>query len=98
MLLLTIPSLPEGLVVKEAFPMVLVNQAIRVSDKGIIRGLLERNRNEYAEALEFLTSQAPQEANAIIGIQISTSTQQFSNGTFLYLTAIGTPIVYVKAT
>lgn len=97
MLLLTTQSLPEGLVIKETFTMVLVNKAIEVSNKGIIRGLLERSRNEYQEALDFLATQAPQEANAIIGIQISTTTQQFPNGTFLYLTAIGTPIVYVKA-
>lgn len=97
MLLLTTPSLPEGFVVKEAFTMVLVTMAIEVSNKGIIRGLLERNRNEYQEALDFLVRQAPQEANAIIGIQVSTSTQQFSNGTFLYLTAVGTPVVYAEA-
>jgi len=94
MLLLTTSSLPDGLVVKEAFTMVLINKAIEVSNKGVLRGLLEKDRNEYQEALDFLASQAPQDANAIIGIQISTSTQQFSNGTFLYLTAVGTPIIY----
>ena len=97
MLLLTTSSLPEGFVVKEVFTMVLVNKTIEVSSKGVLRGLFERNRNEYQEALDFLASQAPNEANAIIGIQVSTSTQQFSNGTFLYLTAVGTPVVYSEA-
>jgi uncharacterized protein YbjQ (UPF0145 family) len=96
MLLLTTSSLPEGFVIKEAFTMVLINKAIEVSNKGIIRSLLEKNQNEYQEALDFLASQAPKEANAIIGIQISTSTHQFSNGTFLYLTAVGTPVIYGK--
>ena len=96
MLLLTTSSLPEGFIFKEAFSMILINKTIEVSNKGIIRGLMEKSRNEYQEALDFLVSQAPEEANAIIGIQISTSTQQFSNGTFLYLTAIGTPVVYEK--
>jgi hypothetical protein len=45
----------------------------------------------------FLANQAPEGANAIIGIQISTSSQQFTNGTFLYLTAVGTPIIYEKS-
>jgi uncharacterized protein YbjQ (UPF0145 family) len=94
MLLLTTQTLPEGLIVKEAFSLVLINQAIEVSSKGFIRGLLEKKRNEYQEALDYLASQAPKEANAIIGIQVSTSTQQFSNGTFLYLTAVGTPVTY----
>jgi regulator of nucleoside diphosphate kinase len=97
MLLLTTPTLPQGLIVKEAFSLVLINQAIEVSNKGIIRGLLQRKRNEYQEALDFLEAQAPKEANAIIGIQISTSTQQFSNVTFLYLTAVGTPVIYSEA-
>ena len=69
---------------------------IRVSAKGLIRGILERNRNEYQEAIDALTSRAPREANAIIGLQVSTSTQQFSDGTFLYLCLCGTPITYVK--
>ena len=94
MLLLTTPTLPEGLVVKQAFTMVLINKQIEVSSKGVIRGLIEKKRNEYQEAVDFLAAQAPTGANAIIGIQISTSTQQFTNGTFLYLTAVGTPIYY----
>jgi regulator of nucleoside diphosphate kinase len=79
---------------RQAFSMVLVNKMIEISSKGLIRGVLEKNRNEYNEALDFFISQAPREANAIVGVQISTSTQQFSDGTFLYLTIAGTPIFY----
>ena len=94
MLLLTTQTLPEGMIVKEAFSMILANKAIEISNKGLIRGLLERNRNEYNEALDFFIGLAPQEANAIIGMQVSSSTQHFSNGTFLYLTMVGTPVIY----
>lgn len=94
MLLLTTPTLPDGCIVKEAFNLVLINHQIEVSTKGLIRGLLEKKRNEYQDALDLLASQAPKEANAIISVQISTSTQQFSNGTFLYLTVVGTPVFY----
>lgn len=97
MLLLTTPTLPEGLVLKEAFSLVLANYAIEVSTKGLLRGLFEKKRNEYEDAFALLASQAPKEANAIIGIQISTSTQQFANGTFLYLTLVGTPVIYGEA-
>jgi uncharacterized protein YbjQ (UPF0145 family) len=92
MLLLTTHILPEGYVIKEIFSLLLMNKTIEISNKGMVRGLLERDRNEYNEALELLESQAPEGANAIIGIQIATTTQQFSDGTFLFLTMVGTPI------
>jgi regulator of nucleoside diphosphate kinase len=97
MLLITTDTLPKGVVMKEAFSMILTNKTIELSKKGLIRGVLERNRNEYDEALEFFVAQAPREANAIVGIQVSTSTQQFSNGVFLYMTMVGTPIIYENA-
>lgn len=96
MLLLTTPTLPEGYVIEEVFSMLLANKTIEISNKGMVRGLLERGRNEYNEALELLENQAPEGANAIIGIQISTTTQQFSDGTFMYLTMVGTPIACKK--
>lgn len=96
MLLLTTQTLPEGCVVKQAYSMILVNKAIEISNKGLVRGVLERNRNEYDEAIDLFVSFAPSEANAIIGVQISTSTQHFSNGIYLYLTMVGTPIVYAE--
>jgi uncharacterized protein YbjQ (UPF0145 family) len=97
MLLLTTPTLPEGCVVTQAFTMILANKMIEISSKGLIRGVLEKNRNEYNEAIAFFMGLAPKEANAIIGVQISSSTQQFSNGVFLYLTMVGTPVVYTEA-
>ena len=94
LLLLTTQTLPQGFVVKEAYTMILANKTIEISNKGIVRGHLERNRNEYDEAIEFFKSLAPREANAIIGVQVSTSAQNFSNGTFLYMTIVGTPVLY----
>ena len=97
MLLLTTHILPAGYVIKQAFSLILMNKTIEISNKGMVRGLLERDRNEYNEALELLASRAPEGANAIIGIQIATTTQQFSDGTYLYLTIAGTPVVCEKA-
>ncbi|QEQ96277.1 hypothetical protein [Neptunomonas concharum] len=89
--LFTTENLPEGLIVKEVFGMIQVTGTVEVSNKGVIRGLLERKRNEYQEVIDSFVNSAPSEANAILGVQISTSSQQFSNGTFLYITYIGTP-------
>jgi|GEM_PF-1172904 len=96
MLLLTTHLLPKGYVIKEMYSMLLMNKTIQISEKGMVRGLLERDRNEYNEALEFLEKQAPEGANAIIGIQISTATQQFADGNYLYLTIAGTPVLCEK--
>jgi uncharacterized protein YbjQ (UPF0145 family) len=91
--LFTTENLPAGLLVKEVFGMIQVTGTVEVSNKGMIRGLLERKRNEYQEVIDSFVNSAPSEANAILGVQISTSSQQFSNGTFLYITYIGTPAV-----
>lgn len=92
-LLLTTDNLPEGITVKEIFGLIQVTGTVEVSNKGVIRGLLERKRNEYQEVIDAFIRSAPSEANAVIGVQISTTVQNYSNGTFLYVTYIGTPAV-----
>ncbi|MFY8325435.1 hypothetical protein [Pseudoalteromonas sp. ZZD1] len=91
--LFTTENLPDGLIVKETFGMIQVTGTVEVSNKGIIRGMLQRNKNEYQEVIDSFVDSAPYEANAILGVQIATSSQQFSNGTFLYVTYIGTPAI-----
>ncbi len=91
--LFTTENLPDGVIVKEVFGMVQVTGTVEVSKKGAIRGFLDRNKNEYQEIIDSFVSSAPSEANAILGVQISTSSQSFNNGTFLYITYIGTPAV-----
>jgi uncharacterized protein YbjQ (UPF0145 family) len=96
MLILTTSALPEGCTIKEMYSMILINRAIEVSDKGLIRNLLERERNEYQEAIDSLVALAPKEANAIVSLQVSTAVQQFSDGVYLYLTLAGTPVIYIN--
>lgn len=91
--LFTTDNLPEGIVVKEVFGMIQITGTVEVSNKGMIRGLFERKRNEYQEVIDAFVDTAPTEANAILGVQISTSSQSFNNGTFLYVTYIGTPAI-----
>lgn len=92
MILLTTTQLPEGKVIKTAYSLIYAQRAIKISTKGIFEAIATRGKNEYDEALSHFSSLAPNEANAIVGVQISTSTQQFSDGTFLYLSIVGTPV------
>lgn len=94
MLLLSTEVLPSNCEIKEMYSMVQITRAIEVSKKGLLRNIFEKNANEYQEAINQLSESAPSDANAIIGIKATSSMQQFSNGTFLYLTYIGTPITY----
>ena|SRR5690554_1510121 len=94
MLLLSTETLPENCEITEMYSMVQVTRAVEVSKKGLMRGFMERDRNEYQEAIDQLAAAAPSDANAVIGIKVSSSAQNFSNGTYLYLTYIGTPITY----
>ena len=94
MLLLSTETLLANCEIIEMYSMIQITRSIEVSNKGLIRGFLERNKNEYQEALDQLAECAPSGANAIIGIKATSSTQQFSNGTYMYLTYIGTPITY----
>lgn len=96
MLLLTTEVLPESCKIIEMYTMVQITKPVEISYKGILRRLLEKDKNEDKEALDLLVSLVPSEANAIIGIRATSSTQQFSDRTFLYLTYIGTPITYTS--
>ncbi len=94
MLLLSTETLPANCEIKVMYSMVQFTRAIEVSKKRVIRSFLDRNKNEYQEALDQLATCAPSDANAIIGIKATSSTQQFSDGTYMFLTYIGTPITY----
>lgn len=90
MLIVTTDTLPPGIELRECYGMILVNYPVEISNKGLVRGLLERNRNEYDEALMMLQKAAPSGANVLYGVNVSTSVGQFNNGAFLYLTMTAT--------
>ena len=94
MLLLSTDHIPVSHEIETVYDMVEVTYRIQISSKGLIQGLLEKKRNEHEEAMQFLVKAAPKEANAIIGIKVSSATQAFNDGTFLYLTYIGTPVAF----
>ena len=92
MMMFTTHILPEGVRLLNMYSRIQITKLIEISNKGLIRSLMEKPSNEYQEAIDALAAAAPKEANAIIGVQVATSTHTFSNGTFLYLTYIGTPV------
>jgi uncharacterized protein YbjQ (UPF0145 family) len=96
-LLLTTDHIPGEREITMAYSMIEITYRIQISQKGVIKAFLERNRNEHQEALELLAKQAPADANAIVGIKVSSATQNFGSEAFLYLTYIGTPVIYAEA-
>lgn len=93
MTITTTETLPEHLKIKSMFSMIEITHKIQISQKGWIKGFLERKRDEHQEALDKLIENAPAEANAIISVKHSTTTHTFPQGTFLFITYIGTPVV-----
>ncbi|CQR45722.1 hypothetical protein [Thiomonas arsenitoxydans] len=72
--------------------MIQIVRQIKISHIGLLERLTSSGTDPYQEARDALAGSAPEGANAIIGVQLSTSTQHFNNGTFLYLFYIGTPV------
>lgn len=86
-------KMPLGIEVKEMFPMIQFTGAVEISKKSLMRSIFEKNKNEYQIIMDNLIAYAPHEANAIIGVQVSTAAQSFNNVTNLYVTYIGTPAI-----
>ena len=93
MTVVTMDNLPNNYKIETIFPMIQSTSQIQISKKGIFQAIFERNKNEYQEAHDQFVKYAPSEANAIIGVKVSTATQQFKDKTLLYITYIGTPII-----
>ncbi|AXF75836.1 hypothetical protein AV903_06705 [Erwinia tracheiphila] len=67
-----------------------ITYPIEISDKGLIRGFMERKRNEHQETYDAFVNSAGRQGNVIYGVKVSTSVGQFKNGSFLYITYYGT--------
>lgn len=94
MLILSTDVLPEGYTVETLYGLVEITQPIELSQKSFLRRVTEQETNGHETALAELTKAALQasggKANIIFGVKVSTAISTFSNGTFLYMTYIGT--------
>ena len=87
---------PPSMAVAEMYSMIQFTGTIELSDRGVVVGMFERKRTEYQDIIDNFAASAPSDANAIMGVQVSTATQSFDNVTYLYMTYIGTPVMLVQ--
>lgn len=86
-------ELPKNMEVKRIFSMVLSHTIIKVNDKNILKGLFSKSKSETDVAIQEFAAQAPSEANAIVGITMSTAPVAFDNNNYVCITLAGTPAV-----
>ncbi|WP_410499698.1 hypothetical protein [Chitinibacter sp. S2-10] len=99
MLMVTTDNLPEGCVIQTMYPLVWAYQSVQISEKSILQsvvGAFGKKEPGVQGAFDALASLVPPEANAIVGVKVTTSSQAFGNGTFLYVTVTGTPVTYER--
>ena len=87
--LLTTDSAPDGWKIERILTMIQLTTRIKVTDSGL-------RSEECQEALDMLADSAPDEANAVIGIRVTSSTLTIEDTVYLYLTYIGTPAIIVE--
>lgn len=95
-LILTSDKLPQDMAIAEIYSMIQFTGTVEISERGVIVGLFERKRTEYQDIIDHFSACAPPDANAIMGVQVSTSTQAFGDVSYLYITYIGTPVLLVS--
>ena len=99
MMLLTTENLPvENIQIDEVFSMIQTTYSWKISKKGFIESIMDKKTNEYQTAIDNFMASAPRQANAIIGVKVSTCTLSANNGAFMYLTHIGTPVTISRKT
>ena len=96
--IVTTDEIPMPNVIEKFWGMVEYTAPIKISKKKSVlsRTIFDKKEkeNDHQTVYEGFLNCIPQEANGIIGIKVSTSIQEFTNGTFLYITYIGTPVKY----
>ena len=90
----TTDQIPMPHIIENYWGIIEFTAQIEISKKGLIREIIDRNKNEHQIAYDMFLESMPKEANGVIGVKVSTSAQQFNDGTFLYITYIGTPVKY----
>ncbi|MBS0895415.1 hypothetical protein JK211_15575 [Tatumella sp. JGM130] len=89
-MIISTDTLPEEFKLIELHGFVQYTHRIEISNKGFIRNITERKRNENQEALDGFTNSAGADGNIIYGVKITTATGQFKDATYLYMTYCGT--------
>ncbi|MGF7409117.1 hypothetical protein [Providencia alcalifaciens] len=89
-MVLSTSVLPDDFKLIEIHGFIEYTHKVEISDKGLIRNITERNRNEHQEAYDNFIRVAGPQGNTIFDVKISTAVAQSKTGTFLYKTYYGT--------
>ena len=95
MKIVTTETVP-GYEIKDVVDTIYLTSTVEVSNKGLIRSFLERDRNETQEIMNQFVQSVPNGVNAIVGFRINTTSQAFSNKVLMYYTLYGTAVVIEK--
>jgi hypothetical protein len=90
MLVISTDTMPPGVELVESLGLMEVTAPIQISAKKLAQALFQKNRNEHQDVFDQFVNSAPDGANIIYGVKVSTATAVFNEGTFLFLTYIGT--------
>jgi uncharacterized protein YbjQ (UPF0145 family) len=92
MLTMTIETPPKGKVIAEVFSMLEIGYTVRLTPKGWFEKTFDSEVKNRGEALADFISNAPDRANAIMGMRLTLATQSFSDGNLMYIIYSGTPV------
>lgn len=87
--LLTVESAPAGYEVRELFTLIQFTKRLRVTEAGA-------SAAECQEALDVLSAAAPEHANAVLGVRLTSTAVVVGGEVYLYLTYLGTPARIVE--
>lgn len=87
--LLTVEAAPAGYEVREVFTLIQFTKRLKVTETGA-------SAAECQEALDVLSAAAPDRANAVIGVQLTSTAVVVGGEVYLYLTYLGTPALIVE--
>lgn len=83
--LLTIEGAPVGHQVDRVFTLIQITKQVKMEAR--------KSALQMQDALDELGNAAPTEANAVIGIRVSSAAVEIEGVPYLYFTYIGTPAV-----
>jgi hypothetical protein len=95
--ILTGNVLPSNVSIQEAFSAVIATVMVKQSSTSVMDSLTAKFTGHrdatYEDLFDALATRCPREATVMLGLQITSAVHQFSNGAFLVLTGVATPVL-----
>ncbi|CAG9169675.1 hypothetical protein [Cupriavidus pinatubonensis] len=87
--LLTVEAAPAGYEVREVFTLIQFTKRLRVTEASA-------SAAECQDALDVLSAAAPDGANAVLGVRLTSTAVSVDGEIYLFLTYLGTPARIVE--